>query len=191
MTREETILSFLPYVEGISGSMCHFSGVYDPFLREDCCSFVIEAMILAIDNYCPDCGAALKTWVTKKSYWAAKQFLRDLFGREDRGTVRRKIRDTNCSSHLSLDEIGDHSDCSINDEESICNIDMVENLLRFLRPSKSKKDRRGVLYQYFFEGFTMQEIADMEGCSGAKISLMISGIKSDISNSRLKKEYQC
>lgn len=84
--REQTILSFLSYVEKLSDTVCYLQGVSDPVIKEDCRSEVIISMIKAIDSYNPDCGAALKTWITKNANWAAKEFFRVFFG----GKIRER-----------------------------------------------------------------------------------------------------
>lgn len=84
--REQTILSFLSYVEKLSDTACYFQGISDSVIKEDCRSEVIISMIKAIDSYNPDCGAALKTWITKNANWAAKEFFRVFFG----GRIRER-----------------------------------------------------------------------------------------------------
>jgi len=173
MTRDETILQFLDYVKKLSDTMCYFKGISDPFLKEDCQSHVIENLILAVDNYDEKFGASLKTWVTNNAKFAVLEFIRQHF--------RKNPESIEFNEGLDFTDYIDKKT-----EENIQNYDLIAKLIDFVEnhPNRRVSNRSKVLIDYFLERKTQDEIAEERSCTKANVSLIISGIKSDIINNK-------
>jgi RNA polymerase sigma factor (sigma-70 family) len=180
-TKEQLILDYLPYVEGITRFFCKTYRQRDVGEYQ---SITAERLMNCVADYDNTKRTTLKSWITRR----VRHGLMDHFRKQTawnkntgRPLGRRELTNANCISDYTNSLI-----LSVNGTElNLCNKDLVYKIFQYLDNKKKKRyngrtDYSEILQMYFIEGYTMKEVGQIKNVTESRISQIISELKKDI-----------